>query len=113
MDRDVHAKKGAGRSGIGAVKRNGLSGIACHRDTNEIAVADNGPGIAPAHRDVVFERFRQLGDALGDKPQGAGLGLAISQRIIERHGGRIWIDEAEEGGARFRISLHAAETVTG
>ena len=75
----------------------------------EIAVADNGPGIAPAHRGVVFERFRQLGDALGDKPQGAGLGLAISQRIIERHGGRIWIDDAEEGGARFRISLRAAD----
>ena len=49
MDRDVHAKKGAGRSGIGAVKRNGLSGIACHRDTNEIAVADNAVGGIELH----------------------------------------------------------------
>ena len=74
----------------------------------ELAVADNGPGIRPADRDAVFDRFRQLGDALGDKPEGVGLGLAISQRIVTQHGGRIWIEDNEGGGAVFKIRLGAA-----
>jgi Na+/proline symporter/nitrogen-specific signal transduction histidine kinase len=74
----------------------------------ELAVADNGPGIPPTERGVVFDRFRQLGDALGDKPEGVGLGLAISQRIVTQHGGRIWIEDAPTGGAVFRIRLAAA-----
>jgi signal transduction histidine kinase len=73
----------------------------------EFAVADNGPGIAPGDREVVFERFRQLGDTMNNKPEGAGLGLAISQRIIIQHGGRIWIDDAPGGGAVFRVELPA------
>lgn len=72
-------------------------------DEVEIAVADNGPGIAPADRSVVFERFRQLGDPLDGKPQGVGLGLAISKKIVDQHGGRIWIEDAAEGGALFRL----------
>jgi len=71
----------------------------------ELSVADNGPGIPPVDRDVVFERFRQLGDPMTDKPQGVGLGLAISQRIVAQHGGRIWIEEAAGGGALFKIRL--------
>jgi lipoate synthase len=43
-------------------------------DEIELAVADNGPGIRPEDRDVVFDRFRQLGDAMGERPQGVGLG---------------------------------------
>jgi signal transduction histidine kinase len=74
----------------------------------ELAVADNGPGIPAADRDVVFDRFRQLGDPMGDKPEGVGLGLAISQRIVAQHGGRIWIEDAEGGGAVFKIRLDAA-----
>ena len=71
----------------------------------EIAVVDNGPGISMPDRQLVFERFRQLGDTMNAKPQGAGLGLAISQRIIAQYGGRIWVDGAEGGGAAFRIRL--------
>ncbi|MDR3471366.1 MAG: ATP-binding protein [Devosia sp.] len=85
-------------------------------DEYELSVADNGPGIAPADREIVFERFRQLGDTMNAKPQGAGLGLAISQRIVVQHGGRIWIEEAEAGGAVFRIRLDAdpnAQSATG
>jgi Na+/proline symporter/nitrogen-specific signal transduction histidine kinase len=76
-------------------------------DRYEMSVADNGPGILPADRQIVFERFRQLGDTMNAKPQGAGLGLAISQRIVFQHGGRIWIEEARSGGAVFRVSLAA------
>ncbi|MEO8756621.1 MAG: ATP-binding protein [Devosia sp.] len=74
-------------------------------DELELAVADNGPGIRPPDRRIVFDRFRQLGDAMGDKPQGVGLGLAISERIVAQHRGRIWIEDAEGGGALFRVRL--------
>jgi Na+/proline symporter/nitrogen-specific signal transduction histidine kinase len=74
----------------------------------EIAVSDNGPGIRTEDREIVFERFRQLGNTMSDKPQGAGLGLAISQRIVAQHGGRIWIEEAQGGGAAFHIRLSSA-----
>lgn len=74
----------------------------------ELAVADNGPGIRLQDRKVVFERFRQLGASIDDKPQGAGLGLAISHRIVTQHGGRIWVEEGEAGGAVFRVRLDAA-----
>src|SRR5215469_1152126 len=74
----------------------------------ELSVTDNGPGIRAADREVVFERFRQLGDTMRDRPQGAGLGLAISHRIVTQHGGRIWVEEAEGGGAAFKIRLRSA-----
>ncbi|HVW58017.1 MAG TPA: ATP-binding protein [Rhizobiaceae bacterium] len=74
----------------------------------ELAVGDNGPGIRQKDRKVVFERFRQLGDTMNDKPHGAGLGLAISQRIVMQHGGRIWIEESRFGGALFKVSLPCA-----
>jgi signal transduction histidine kinase len=77
-------------------------------DEVELAVADNGPGIPPADRAVVFDRFRQLGDSMGERPEGVGLGLAISQKIVEQHGGRIWVEDAEGGGAVFKIRLAAA-----
>jgi signal transduction histidine kinase len=72
-----------------------------------MAVADNGPGIRPADREIVFERFRQLGDIMNGKPEGAGLGFAISQQIVAQHGGHIWIEEAAMGGALFRLTLPA------
>lgn len=74
----------------------------------ELTVADNGPGIREEDREVVFERFRQLGDTMSDKPQGAGLGLAISQRIVMQHGGRIWVESGSDGGAVFKVRLRAA-----
>jgi Na+/proline symporter/nitrogen-specific signal transduction histidine kinase len=76
-------------------------------DSFELAVEDNGPGIPVGDREVVFERFRQLGDTMTGKPEGAGLGLAISQRIVAQHGGRIWVDESVAGGATFRVALKA------
>jgi Na+/proline symporter/nitrogen-specific signal transduction histidine kinase len=78
-------------------------------DEFELAVTDNGPGIRIEDRDIVFERFRQLGDTMTEKPQGAGLGLAICRRIVTQHGGRIWIEGAEDGGgAAFKLRLKQA-----
>lgn len=70
-----------------------------------IDVADNGPGIAEADRETIFERFRQAGDTLTGKPQGTGLGLPISRRIVEHFGGRLWVESAAGEGATFSLVL--------
>jgi signal transduction histidine kinase len=70
----------------------------------EVEVADTGAGISPDARERVFEPFFR-GDAARTEP-GAGLGLAISRAIVEAHGGRIWLEEAEVGTrVRFRLPL--------
>jgi Na+/proline symporter/nitrogen-specific signal transduction histidine kinase len=70
-----------------------------------LTVADNGPGIAPAHHETVFEPFRQVGDTLTAKPEGTGLGLAICRMIVDHHGGRIWVESDPGKGAIFRVRL--------
>jgi len=70
----------------------------------EIEVADSGPGIAVVDRERVFEPFFQGGDRVSRSDGGAGLGLAISRAIVEAHGGRIWLADAERGtSVRFRL----------
>ncbi|MDD5176706.1 MAG: sensor histidine kinase [Sterolibacterium sp.] len=74
-------------------------------------VADNGPGIRHEDQTIIFEKFRQGGqssDVLTGKPQGTGLGLPISRQIIERCGGRLWVESAPENGkegATFSFTL--------
>jgi signal transduction histidine kinase len=69
-------------------------------------VADNGIGIDPARAEAMFGMFeRERRD--GDRP-GSGIGLALCRRIVERHGGRIWIERAETGGTVVKVSLRAA-----
>ena len=69
-----------------------------------VAVQDNGSGVPPEQQALIFEKFRQGGDA-AFRPQGTGLGLPISRQIIEHFGGRLWIDDTAEGGARFVFEL--------
>lgn len=70
-----------------------------------IEVADNGVGLNPDELDVVFEKFRQGGNTLTDKPQGTGLGLPISRQIVEYFGGRLWAESEPGQGARFIFTL--------
>lgn len=86
----------------------GLIGDGTATPEIEIAVADSGPGIDPKHHDVVFDRFRQVGDTMTDKPAGTGLGLAICRRIVERFGGRIWVESQPGDGATFKARLPVA-----
>lgn len=73
-------------------------------DGLEVQVEDNGPGVPPADRDTIFEKFRQGGDALS-RPPGTGLGLPISRRIVDHFGGKIWLDQREGKGACFAFRL--------
>jgi signal transduction histidine kinase len=68
-----------------------------------LSVDDNGPGIPPELREAVFERFRQLPRGGGTSSHGAGLGLAISRRIVDQHGGQIRAEASDLGGARFVV----------
>ena len=69
-----------------------------------VEVEDNGPGVPLAQQQSVFEKFRQGGDAR-NRPQGTGLGLPISRRIIEHFGGRLWLRSQPGQGACFGFDL--------
>jgi Na+/proline symporter/nitrogen-specific signal transduction histidine kinase len=74
-----------------------------------VDVQDNGPGIAPRDQDLIFEKFRQVGDTLTDKPRGTGLGLPISREIIRHFAGRLWVESEPGKGATFSFVLPAAQ----
>ncbi len=75
-------------------------------DEWEISVTDDGPGIDPRHHERIFVLLQRLHRQ--DEVEGNGMGLAICQKIVERHGGRIWVESAEGEGARFTVALPAA-----
>jgi signal transduction histidine kinase len=72
-------------------------------------VADDGPGIAPADRERIFERFTRLDEARAADRGGHGLGLAIVKEIVVAHGGTIGVEDAPVG-ARLVVRLPLDET---
>jgi len=76
-----------------------------------VEVADNGPGLTAEECNVIFEKFRQGGNTLTDKPKGTGLGLPISRQIIEYFGGKLWAESRPGEGANFifTVPLPASE----
>lgn len=75
-----------------------------------ITVDDDGPGIAAADRDRVFDRFVRLDDARARDGGGAGLGLAIVRAVVEAHGGKVSFAESPRGGARVQMRFPSAPT---
>jgi signal transduction histidine kinase len=71
------------------------------------SVCDTGPGIVVADQAKIFEEFRQADGSITKTKMGSGLGLAIAKRIIEMHGGRIWVDSSPGEGATFSFTVPA------
>ena len=71
-----------------------------------ISVSDQGNGIPKEYREIIFEKFRRIKSDSSSK--GLGLGLAFCRLAVEAHGGRIWVDDAPGGGARFNLTLPEA-----
>jgi PAS domain S-box-containing protein len=73
-------------------------------DSHQITVRDNGKGIDPAHQERIFEIFQSMGPRK-DGRRGTGIGLAIVRKIVETHGGRVWVESDLGSGAAFHLTL--------
>jgi signal transduction histidine kinase len=85
-----------GRISVAAGKNN---------DVVEVSVADTGVGIAPGDQERIFEEFRQAKGDVTNKAEGTGLGLTLTRKIIELHGGKIWVESELGKGATFSFTL--------
>jgi len=70
-----------------------------------VAVSDTGPGLSEADQERIFEEFQQADSSSTRKKGGTGLGLSIAKRIIEMHGGRIWVESSLGKGSTFWFTL--------
>jgi len=71
----------------------------------EISVADTGVGIAQEDQEAIFEEFRQVGTDYARKREGTGLGLALARRLVELHGGKLWVQSVPGQGSTFTFTL--------
>ena len=81
--------------------------VSAHRNGEavEVSVSDTGIGIAPEDQAAVFEEFRQVGRDYTRKQEGTGLGLALTRRFVELHGGRIGLESEPGKGSTFTFTL--------
>jgi len=70
-----------------------------------ISVADTGIGIAPQDQETIFEEFRQVGTTYAHKREGTGLGLSLTRKFVEMHGGKIWVESELGKGSTFTFTL--------
>ena len=96
-----------------AVKFTDRGSVTCRvQQTGEeitVSIVDTGMGICEADLPKVFEKFKQVGDTLTDKPKGTGLGLPICKEIVQHHGGRIWAESQLGKGSTFSFTLPIPE----
>ena len=71
----------------------------------KISVSDTGIGIAPQDQDIIFEEFRQVGSDYAQKREGTGLGLTLTRKFVEMHGGKIWVESEPGKGSTFTFTL--------
>ena len=69
-----------------------------------VSIADTGPGISPGDQERIFEEFQQT-DLGAEQREGTGLGLALSKKLVELHGGRIWVESEIDEGSTFTFTL--------
>ncbi|PXY21166.1 sensor histidine kinase [Prauserella muralis] len=77
--------------------------VLASRSRVRVVVDDDGPGLAPEHRERVFDRFYRVSDDRARTSGGTGLGLAMVAEAVRRRGGRVTVGESPEGGARFQV----------
>ena len=92
-----------------AIKFTDAGEVAIKAETNDgafhVSVRDTGPGISAADQAKLFQEFQQADNAITKKKGGTGLGLAISKRIVEMHGGKIWVELQPGQGSTFAFTL--------
>jgi signal transduction histidine kinase len=79
--------------------------VAAADGTFTVAVADTGPGISDEDQQKIFEEFQQADSSITRQKGGTGLGLSIAKRIVEMHGGRLWVESRLGAGSTFRFAL--------
>jgi signal transduction histidine kinase len=82
--------------------------LASTEDHLVVEVGDTGIGIAPEHHDLIFLEFAQVDSSPSRRHHGTGLGLTIARKLVELHGGRIWVESALGVGSRFFFTLPTA-----
>ena len=78
-----------------------------------LSVEDEGPGVPAADRDRIWKPYRRLDRDVRTQVQGSGIGLSVVSELVSLHEGRVWVDEASGGGARFVLELPLAEASVG
>jgi signal transduction histidine kinase/CheY-like chemotaxis protein len=82
--------------------------VEAHDDAVQVAIEDEGPGVAPIDRDRIFARFDRGAKEVRRRVQGAGIGLAVVREFVELHGGSVYVEDKPEPGARFVVRLPRA-----
>ena len=101
----IHFTPEGGRVWITAALRNPDRPAAGFDRELIVEVGDTGIGIAPEHHDLVFREFAQVDSLASRQHHGTGLGLTIARKLVELHGGRIWVESALGAGSRFFFTV--------
>ncbi len=80
------------------------------KDSFVVAVSDTGPGLSVEDRDIIFREFKQVDGSSTREKGGTGLGLSIARRIVDMHGGSIWVESAAHKGSTFKFSIPVTVT---
>ena len=79
--------------------------VTVSNETFCVSVHDTGPGVTESDQQKIFDEFQQANGSSTRKKGGTGLGLSISKKIIDMHGGRIWVESTPGKGSTFRFTL--------